>query len=34
MKVAKEMWIVTMVFLALLLAFSLFLKYGWKYGLK
>ncbi len=34
MRAAKEMWIVTLAFLAVLLAFSLFLKYGWKYGLK
>ncbi len=31
---AKYMWAATLVFLMLLLAFSLYLKYGWRYGLK
>ncbi len=31
---SKALWLITAVFLMLLLAFSLFLKYGWRYGLK
>ncbi len=34
MREAKLMWLVTLVFMSLLLAFALYLKYGWEYGLK
>jgi len=34
MSPGRQMWIVTLGFLAVLLAFALFLIYGWEYGFK